>query len=95
MYCEIRTHLQTSSALLVVLEPPYEIHETGWGEFECGIELHFREPRVKPVSFFHLLKLYPLEQGATTTASAHEPVVASSEPVLYERFDEVVGWARR
>lgn len=37
----------------------YEVTEKGWGEFEIQIKLYFVDAREKPISFFHLLKLYP------------------------------------
>ena len=42
----------------VLTEPPYEVTETGWGEFEIGIEIKFRpevgEEKEKSVSYTHL-----------------------------------------
>eukprot|EP00037_Helgoeca_nana_P007290 m.66573 g.66573 ORF g.66573 m.66573 type:complete len:214 (+) comp18097_c0_seq1:214-855(+) len=50
--------------------PPYEVDELGWGEFEVNIKVYFVDQKEKPVSFYHLLKLYPVEgqlgAGATT-----------------------------
>lgn len=40
--------------------PPYEVSETGWGEFEIITKIYF--PPVsgeKPISLYHMLKLYP------------------------------------
>jgi YEATS domain-containing protein 4 len=41
--------------------PPYEVDELGWGEFEVNIKVYFVDQKEKPVSFYHLLKLYPVE----------------------------------
>mmetsp|Transcript_30572 Transcript_30572/g.91645 ORF Transcript_30572/g.91645 Transcript_30572/m.91645 type:complete len:248 (+) Transcript_30572:321-1064(+) len=41
--------------------PPYEVSESGWGEFEINIKIYFVDQKEKPISFFHLLKLYPVE----------------------------------
>lgn len=38
------------SSLLVVTKPPYEITETGWGEFEIIIKIFFIDPNERPVS---------------------------------------------
>ena len=35
---------------LVVSKPPYEIQETGWGEFEIIIKIFFVDPNERPVS---------------------------------------------
>lgn len=36
-------------SLLVVTKPPYEITETGWGEFEIIIKIFFIDPNERPV----------------------------------------------
>ena len=33
----------------VLMKPPYEISETGWGEFEVVIKVFFVDPTEKPV----------------------------------------------
>lgn len=39
----------------VVTKPPYEITETGWGEFEIIIKIFFIDPNERPVSNTHPL----------------------------------------
>jgi transcription initiation factor IIF auxiliary subunit len=34
----------------VVTKPPYEITETGWGEFEIIVKIFFIDPNERPVS---------------------------------------------
>lgn len=34
----------------VVTKPPYELTETGWGEFEIVIKIYFHDPNERPVS---------------------------------------------
>lgn len=36
--------------IAVVTKPPYEITETGWGEFEIIIKIFFIDPNERPVS---------------------------------------------
>ena len=36
--------------LIVLTKPPYEINETGWGEFEIVIKIYFMDSSEKPVS---------------------------------------------
>lgn len=36
-------------SFVVVLKPPYEVTETGWGEFEVIIKIYFIDPNEKPV----------------------------------------------
>lgn len=47
----------TISPSLVVMKPPYEISETGWGEFEVVIKIFFADPAEKPVSSIPLQPL--------------------------------------
>lgn len=42
---------------LVIDEPPFELAESGWGEFEVQIKLYFVDVNEKPVNFFYQ-KLY-------------------------------------
>jgi YEATS domain-containing protein 4 len=36
----------------VLTKPPYEVTETGWGEFEIVIKIYFQDPNERPVSCF-------------------------------------------
>lgn len=36
----------------VVTKPPYEVTETGWGEFEIVIKIYFVDTTERPVSTF-------------------------------------------
>jgi YEATS domain-containing protein 4 len=35
----------------VLTKPPYEVTETGWGEFEIIIKVYFHDPNERPVRF--------------------------------------------
>jgi YEATS domain-containing protein 4 len=59
---------------------PFEIHQTGWGEFDIGIKIFFNDPAEKPVELVHSLKLYS-ELGAQPS---------TKRPVVSERYDEIV-----
>eukprot|EP01132_Coremiostelium_polycephalum_P006055 gene6055-7542_t len=58
-------------------QPPYEIHETGWGEFDLGVTLYFVDNNEKPIELFHILRLHPPE-GVKTK----QPVVSETLDVL-------------
>jgi YEATS domain-containing protein 4 len=60
-------------------EPPFEVTEAGWGEFDTRIRLYFKDPQQDPVEIVYPLKLYP--------ANNAQPVV--KKPVVYEIYDEV------
>jgi transcription initiation factor IIF auxiliary subunit len=51
--------IDCNCCFLEVFLPPYEVVETGWGEFEVGIRIYFRDPSEQPIDLFHQLKLYP------------------------------------
>ena len=34
---------------IVITKPPYEVTETGWGEFEIVKKIHFQDPNERPV----------------------------------------------
>ena len=65
-------------------EPPFEVTETGWGEFEIQIKIFFQpEASEKPLTLFHFLHLHPYgpnkeeerEQGATIEAYQYDEIV--------------------
>lgn len=63
---------------------PYEIHESGWGEFEAVIKVYFMDPTEKMVEFFHPLRLFPLPP--TDKDAEVDPLA----PVVSEFYDEIV-----
>ncbi|KCV70888.1 hypothetical protein H696_01835 [Fonticula alba] len=77
-----KLHESFSPQTRVVDTHPFELTETGWGEFEIQIRLFFHDPHEKPVVLLHPLRLYPVE-GITTERDAGKLVVA-------ERYDEVI-----
>ncbi|KAG2492452.1 hypothetical protein HYH03_009393 [Edaphochlamys debaryana] len=65
----------------VVAQPPYEVTEQGWGEFDINITLSFTpDCREKDVSILHRLKLYENENTPNTT----------KKPVMSEVYEELV-----
>jgi YEATS domain-containing protein 4 len=46
-------------SIIAITHSPYEITETGWGEFEASIRLFFRDPDEQPIDLFHQIRLYP------------------------------------
>ncbi|XP_024370949.1 transcription initiation factor TFIID subunit 14b isoform X1 [Physcomitrium patens] len=61
---------------------PFELSESGWGEFEIGITIYFH-PDVgeKPMELFHHLKLYADDETIPQT---------TKKPVVVESYDEIV-----
>ncbi|CAM6095183.1 unnamed protein product [Calypogeia fissa] len=61
---------------------PFELTETGWGEFEIGITVYFHpDAAEKPLEIFHHLKLYPEDDSGPQN---------TKKPVVVESYDEIV-----
>ena len=52
-----KLHDTCSKPRRVVTKPPFAVVETGWGEFDIEIKIHFHDRREKPVILRHWLKL--------------------------------------
>ncbi|XP_022820258.1 YEATS domain-containing protein 4 [Spodoptera litura] len=67
----------------VVTKQPYELTETGWGEFEIVIKIYFHDPNERPVALYHILKLFqsPVADGAP-------PAVGRA--LVSESYEEIV-----
>lgn len=75
-------------------KPPFEVTETGWGEFEISIRVYFApESGEKSITLYHHLKLHPWEANANAPpipAPIGPTTPTSSEPVHSWQYDEVV-----
>lgn len=49
---QFKLHESYTNQTRIVTKPPYEVTETGWGEFEIIIKIFFHCPNEKPVSEF-------------------------------------------
>lgn len=68
----------------VVTKPPYELTETGWGEFEIVIKIHFHDANEKPVTMYHILKLF--QTGVSSADVSNE----LNKGLVSESYDEIV-----
>jgi len=75
-----RLHESYNNANRVVLKPPYEVTETGWGEFEIIIKIYFNDPAERPVTIYHLLKLFQTEAD----------IMSGKKNLVSEFYDELV-----
>ena len=46
-----KLHESYTDALRVCSKPPYEVSETGWGEFEVIVKIYFVDSSERPVSY--------------------------------------------
>ncbi|KAI8930314.1 yeats family-domain-containing protein, partial [Entophlyctis helioformis] len=77
----IKLHESFPTPSRVLETPPYEVTETGWGEFEIMIKISFLDPAEKPVTVYHQLQLYPKDETA---------LLPSKKPVIVEHYDEII-----
>lgn len=64
----------------VVTKPPYEVTETGWGEFEIVIKIYFHDPNERPVTLYHVLKLFQSETN----------IMLGKKNLVSEFYDEMI-----
>uniref|UniRef100_A0A2K6SD67 YEATS domain-containing protein 4 n=1 Tax=Saimiri boliviensis boliviensis TaxID=39432 RepID=A0A2K6SD67_SAIBB len=77
---QFKLHESYGNPLRVVTKPPYEITETGWGEFEIIIKIFFIDPNERPVTLYHLLKLFQSDTNA----------MLRKKTVVSEFYDEMI-----
>ena len=65
----------------VVVRPPFEIHEYGWGEFEIEMKIYFHDNRESPLELTHMLQLYPKH---------HSTPLSLKKAIVSEHYDEIV-----
>uniref|UniRef100_A0A1B6D9X6 YEATS domain-containing protein 4 n=2 Tax=Clastoptera arizonana TaxID=38151 RepID=A0A1B6D9X6_9HEMI len=75
-----KLHESYASPNRIVTKPPYEITETGWGEFEIVIKIYFHDSNERPVTLYHILKLF--QSGAD--------MALGKKPLVTEFYEEVV-----
>ncbi|PIA56039.1 hypothetical protein AQUCO_00700398v1 [Aquilegia coerulea] len=75
-------HPSFNNPTRVVESPPFELSESGWGEFEIAISLFFHgDVCDKQLDLYHHLKLYPEEESGPQS---------TKKPVVVESYDEIV-----
>eukprot|EP01134_Creolimax_fragrantissima_P007083 CFRG7083T1 len=75
-----KLHESFKDPIRIVKQPPYEVTEVGWGEFEITIQVHFLNNCEKPISIYHMLKLF---EGEGT-------VRLNKRSIAYELYDELI-----
>ncbi|XP_058085085.1 transcription initiation factor TFIID subunit 14b isoform X3 [Magnolia sinica] len=75
-------HPSFNNPTRVVESAPFELSESGWGEFEIAITLFFRGDACdKQLDLYHHLKLYPEDESGPQS---------TKKPVVVESYDEIV-----
>ncbi|KAH7646672.1 YEATS domain-containing protein 4 Gas41 [Dermatophagoides farinae] len=84
---QFKLHDSYATQIRVCNEPPYEVDETGWGEFEVVIKIYFVDPSERPVTIYHMLKLFKIEPGA---APGGGPMPVFTDYLVSEFYDELI-----
>lgn len=101
-----KLHESFSNPLRVIQSPPFEINEVGWGEFEIQIRIVFKDLLLKPITLFHMLRLYPDSEASqkevlaerieritfetSSAISAMPPSLVDSEAAEYDRLKSIL-----
>ncbi|VDK51040.1 unnamed protein product [Anisakis simplex] len=83
---QFRLHDSYANPTRVVEKPPFEVTETGWGEFEVQIRIYFIDVSEKPITAFHYLRLFQpqatLPNGKTIVAAEYYDEIVFQEPTV-------------
>ncbi|KAF8476931.1 yeats family-domain-containing protein, partial [Kalaharituber pfeilii] len=81
---QFKLHETYVNPVRTIENPPFEVSETGWGEFEIQIKIYFvPEANEKPCSLFHFLTLHPYGPDAEEWRASFRPVYSFS-------YDELI-----
>ena len=69
-----------------VRAPPFQVSETGWGEFNVEVEIFLKDPAAAPIRLTLPLKLH----GAEGVSAAAPTAAQMEKPVVSEAYDEIV-----
>ncbi|KAJ6032659.1 Protein AF-9 [Penicillium herquei] len=93
---QFKLHETYAQNVRTIEAPPFEVVETGWGEFEIQIKLYFvPESNEKPQTLWHSLKLHPYGPDAEGMKERREVVISQNyEEIIFnepvEPFYEVL-----
>ncbi|XP_054574839.1 YEATS domain-containing protein 4 isoform X2 [Eptesicus fuscus] len=87
---QFKLHESYGNPLRVVTKPPYEITETGWGEFEIIIKIFFIDPNERPIfqdPTAMMQQLLTTSRQLTLGAYKHETEFAELEVKTREKLE--------
>ncbi|KAI9028538.1 YEATS domain-containing protein 4-like protein [Hyaloraphidium curvatum] len=77
---QFKLHESFENHVRTVEQYPFEVIESGWGEFEIIMKVYFADPQEKPVTLSHHLKLY----------NTDDTELRGLREVISEKYDEIV-----
>ncbi|KAL8793201.1 MAG: hypothetical protein Q9195_004231 [Heterodermia aff. obscurata] len=89
---QFKLHETYPNSLRTIESPPFEVTETGWGEFEVQIKMYFvAEAAEKPQTVWHFLRLHPWEGDVEGKKARGEAVGSRTyEEVLFHEPTEAL-----
>ncbi|RKO91430.1 yeats family-domain-containing protein, partial [Blyttiomyces helicus] len=78
---QFKLHESFAQATRTIEHPPFEVTETGWGEFEITIKIFFHDAGERAITVYHPLQLYPKDDAGNTQ---------SKRAIVSENYDEIV-----
>lgn len=85
-----KLHSSFANANRVVESAPFEVEETGWGEFEIPIKVKFWDGSDKEVSLVHHLQLHPRGLVPDGNQSLQRMVKSPVEKLITENYEEIL-----
>lgn len=87
---QFKLHETYPNSLRTIESAPFEVTETGWGEFEVQIKLYFvAEAAEKPQTTWHFLKLHPFGDDAEGQKERRETIKCQNyEEVIFNEPTE-------
>lgn len=82
---QFKLHETYAQSVRTIEQPPFEVTETGWGEFEIQIKLYFvPESTEKPQTLWHSLKLHPYGDDIEGKRERREKIISQNyEEVIF------------
>ncbi|KAF3906409.1 hypothetical protein ABW20_dc0105085 [Dactylellina cionopaga] len=89
---QFKLHETYTNATRTLDTPPFEVSETGWGEFDIHIKIFFRsESGEKPLQLYHHLTLHPFGPDKEIAKEQNRPVHAYQyEEILFNEPTEAM-----
>ncbi|KAF3938315.1 hypothetical protein ABW19_dt0208920 [Dactylella cylindrospora] len=89
---KFKLHETYTNATRTLDSPPFEVSETGWGEFDINIKIFFRtESGEKPLQLYHHLTLHPFGPDKEIAKEQNRPVHAYQyEELLFNEPTEAM-----
>ncbi|QEU58201.1 Yaf9 [Kluyveromyces lactis] len=87
-----KLHETYPNPVRVIEAPPFELTETGWGEFEINIKIYFADvSNEKMLNFYHHLRLHPYINPETKEIErSNDESEVPEDEVKAVYFDEIV-----